>query len=222
MLIKKHLKYQLLNLFYHLKSIHILAFIPFAGVNIILPLAYFIIYSLYPNPEKFLMSIQPLTFAIVPLFSGWSSLFILREYIEGNGNELLFSYTNRIKYVDALLPFILYLISLSLVLVPLMILFPDSRLMCLWLYIICLFTFSFTYGILFISKSVTITLMCCLLYHFLNISLSFMQPVFILYGSAPGDVFNQEFQVVYLPMIIASVIFTALGIFFNYRYTNYN
>lgn len=166
-------------------------------------------------------SIRTCAMAFIPLCSNWWSIFVLREYVEADGNELLFMLGSKIKYGDVFLLFLLYLINVCIFLVIYVITFPCLKLMALWLVIICWFLFSVSYCFIFLSGSATITFAIGLIYIFINTIFAWQEPMLLFYGSAKGYVFAGEFKWVYFPMIIVGGICTALGILANRRYQKY-
>ena len=82
----------------HLKSIRFLAFVPFIAVNIIYPLLVYNAYLAFGiDSPLFLSAIISNACAVFPFFSVWSVIFVLREYAESDGNELLYAIKHKCK-----------------------------------------------------------------------------------------------------------------------------
>lgn len=207
---------------YHLRSIHRLAIVPFIALNVVLVAVNLMSYVRYGSGYRLEEDIRKYAMVFMPMFSNWWSIFTLREYIEADGNEILFIQSNKIKYSDILILFLLYLLNVSVFLLTYTLLYPQLKLMSIWMIITCWFIFSLTYFLVFFSKSITVTLMCSILYNIINIGFLWKEPTFLLYGSAEGYAFMPEFTHVYFPMLIVGILATIAGIILNYRFTKYN
>lgn len=208
--------------FYSLKNMRILAVIPFIALNLVLTAINITGYMRYGNGYQLEEDIRKYAIIFMPLFSNWWPIFAMREYIESDGNELLFIQSNKIKYIDFLTLFLIYLVDISIFLAVYILVYPQLKLVSIWILIICSFIFSITYFLVFFTKSITVTLMCTLLYHIINIGRAWREPVPLIYGSAQGYAFIPEFVHVYFPMLIIGALATAGGIILNYRFIKYN
>ena len=212
----RHRKY-LNRTFFQLKSIGLWAFVPFATFSVLFPALLLLSTKNAINP---LESARNLSMILLPPMTVWLPVFVWREFIESDGNELLFLYGRRIKLWDGLRLWVLALINLALVQVFSLHFFPELALLSLWMLLTSLFYFALAYFISFTAKSTAITLMACLLYHFANLAFPAEHPTPLLFYSAGGYAF-EEFWVTYLPMCVLSALFLALGVVMNRRMVKY-
>ena len=63
------------------------------------------------HPDEYLSYIIMLGMLIIPVSSIMWGLFILKENVEGKGNELLYIGNNKIKLLDFLIPFVLFFLT---------------------------------------------------------------------------------------------------------------
>lgn len=221
MRIKRNIELYFLRTFYHLKSLRFIALIPVAVINLLLPL---LLYKDYHAAESDLFKYSLTTYAsvFVPLFSSWWSMFILKEYLEADGNELLFTQKGKIKFIDVFLPFLLYIFNISIWFAVCVKRCPDLKLFFLWMYIACFFVFATAYFIAFLSKSMTATFLTVLIYTLVNYVVPFQKPTPFFYNSSLGFEFEAEFYPTYLPMLIGSVLFILVGIILNKHFSKFN
>ena len=63
------------------------------------------------HPDEYLSYIIMLGMLIIPVSSIMWGLFILKENVEGKGNELLYIGNNKIKLLDFLVPYVLFFLT---------------------------------------------------------------------------------------------------------------
>ena len=100
---------------FELKSLRLLFIAPLIFVHLFLPLASYMLSR--KHPDEYLSYIIMLGMLIIPVSSIMWGLFILKENVEGKGNELLYIGNNKIKLLDFLIPFVLFCLIDLLVLV---------------------------------------------------------------------------------------------------------
>lgn len=204
-----------------LKSIKNLFFFPLVIVHIFLPL---ISYIMSMNQdisffEYFIIFSQMLT----PISSVMWTMFILIECIDGKGNELLFVANNRNKLFDCLTVFGLFFITI--VIQFLLYSFFEKAMLAeiLRLFFICLLFFGVTYFLVFLTKSIALTLMGLIIYIIVNVivdghdeKVSFIK--YINFDYYDKELFiNQS-----LPMLGISIVFIIIGFILNKKYCKYN
>lgn len=222
MRVEKYMKIIIQRAFFHLKQLSVLAVIPFIFINAVLPVVCGCIYIKYyeSNPSLAIQKIGENMMLFIPLFSPWLSIFAAKEYLEGEGNELLFI-KQKYKYGDLLLPFLLCFVDIFVLVSVISSIFPSLRLLSVWILIVCVFMFNFSYLIMFAFSSVTAAIMVHLLYFVANLSLSAKVNIFPIYFSSLGYDFSSEFKLVYLPMIIATIICFISGSVCNMEKSKY-
>uniref|UniRef100_UPI003FF04525 hypothetical protein n=1 Tax=Candidatus Fimivicinus sp. TaxID=3056640 RepID=UPI003FF04525 len=86
---KRNLKFLLLRLFYHLRGLKAMFWVPMVGMNVLLPLLNYRSFlkagadelALLPQEFHRLMAVT------APVLCVWWVLFVLREYVEPDGAE---------------------------------------------------------------------------------------------------------------------------------------
>lgn len=208
------------RLFLHFKNIKAMFFVPLVMSNVLVPaVAYFSYNSEYLD---FYMTVMQASFILIPLSSCIWSLFVLREYVEGKGNELLYVGRNKVKLLDCLIPFLLF--SVTIIIQYLFYIQIDNifKFEFIRIFIICLFFFSLTYLFAFLTKSVSLTLMILIGYTIINIMFGLdTSNVFIFYYNlerfTKAIFFNQS-----LPMLITSLVVIGFGVIINKRISKFN
>ncbi len=171
--------------------------------------------------EEALTELLRIDLMLMPFLSVWSSLFILKEYIEAAGNELLFVYPPRCKLLDPLLAFFGCLLIISCFFIGYMPFFPNMHIEWLRMLFLCVFYFGSMYCILFLSKSVTITLMMLLLYTLANLFFLTGEAHFPLYYNY-HPITLAQLRHIYLPFLITGCVFTGVGVIRNLKTQRYN
>lgn len=201
------------RLFLNLKIISYHAFIPFVFLYILIPILNYFEFKKYGVGEELYINILEYTQMLVPFLSVWIILFVFREYLESNGNEVLFIYNNKIKLIDMFLLFLFFIINLFVIYVFYIILFHNMFIEFAKMLCICFFYFGVTYSLLFATKSIPVTLMVLLIY-----------TLYTLFYRIPNSIFNYySTQAVsvelliskYIPLFIFGIGFTGLGVALN-------
>ncbi len=209
------------RIYLHLKNIKYLLFFALISVHIFLPIISIISY----NSENldFYMTVIEYSLVVIPISSVLCSLFILREYIEGKGNELLYCANNKIKFLDCFVPFLFFYLSIIFQFVIYVVIDSSFKFEVIRLFIICLFYFSLTYFIVFLTKSVSLTLMVLIGYTIINILIDGKDSIigFIFYFNIrPYDMSIFIYQSI--PMIILSFVFIFVALILNKKNKHFN
>ena len=86
---RKQLIIFLERVYFLLKNIGHLSFVPIVLVNIIIPVLTYFAYNKYGFANEFYQHISELTQIFIPFSSIWCPILILKEFIDSNGNEIL-------------------------------------------------------------------------------------------------------------------------------------
>lgn len=203
--------------YWNLKSLKLLFWIPVIVVNLVLPALNYVCYRQNGVGAYMQVDIVEKALLLLPFLSVWWVIFVLREYVEADGSEVLYVCRSRIKLVDALCPFLLYLFNITLLYSVYIAIFPDvmpleyARMLC-----ICAFFFGLTYFLVYFTKSITITLLVNLVYYIVSELVPMRQPVFPVY-KVNGDVTPELFYKLYLPLLAAGVLLGTAGVLINRR-----
>lgn len=205
----------------HLKSIRFLAFVPFIAVNIIYPLLVYNAYLAFGiDSPLFLSAIISNACAVFPFFSVWSVIFVLREYAESDGNELLYAIKHKCKLGLSAAVFAVFMIN-GLLWFAGFACCVNSHLIYDFITVACacFMFFGFTYFLIYLTSSVVLTLMADLFYAF-GVIISNFGYSFIFFIS--GDLLNCKiFMEICLPQLIAGTVFIVSGIVLNKKYVRF-
>lgn len=197
------------------KNLRLLFWLPLLVVNVVLPALNFICYRANGVGDYLLVDINEKALLLLPFLSIWWTLFILQEYVEADGCETLYVCRRRLKLAEALCPFLLYLLNITLLYGVYIAVFPKqmpmeyARMLC-----ICCFFFGLAYFLIYATKSITISLMVLLLYALGSALLVPQSPFFPLYkmqGSMRAELLWQF----YLPLLACGGALLWLGLLFN-------
>lgn len=106
------------------------------------------------SADRDLLFIQVCDFTqyLIPMFSVWWILFVLREYVEGEGNELLYVNRYKLKFFDILALFVFYLLCVGVLYLLFSIFVPHMYLEYIRIFCVCVFYFGFVYFFYFYNK----------------------------------------------------------------------
>lgn len=170
MCFKEHITLYFYRMIYHLKSIGLLFFVPLVIIDILIPTLNIMEYSKYGIGEELYIHILQYSQWFFPFFSAWWVLFVLREYIESDGNELLYVHADRCKLKDILCLFVLYIFNIAILFSIYATLFPNMKYEFLKILSVCIFYLGITYFFTYLTKSITITLLILIFFTLANIT----------------------------------------------------
>lgn len=203
---KQNLKYLFYRIKCRIKSLQLLTLISSFSLNIIMP-----VFSIYTylstnyignNEEK----IKLCMFIVLPIMSIWWTMLSMKEYIEGQGFEVIYVYSKKTLIFENLMLYFIESGNRITLYIILNILFSELKLFFVCVEIICFFYFCLMNFVFFRSNSLLHTFMTLLIYSIINILYKSNSPISFFYSSALGNDFHNEFFVVYLPMLICGTI----------------
>ncbi len=201
------------RLFYHFKCLGFSFFVPLIIVNIVIPTLNILVFLKSGITEELYTNILQYTQWLLPFFSVWWVLFVLREYIEPQGNELLYVCKNKCKLTDSIYIFITYIMNIFLLYFAYFLLFSNMRYEFIKILSVCIFYFGLTYFFCFLTKSITLTLMLTILYTLCSIIFS-SRLTFPLYYSLE-IITLPIFIANYLPLCLIGILLLSLGAVLN-------
>lgn len=214
MRVKKHMKLYTIRVYYHLKSIGLLFFVPLIFIDILIPLLNVLEYSKYGVGEELYINILQYSQWFMPLFSVWWIIFVLREYLESDGNELLYVHSNRCKLNDVLCIFFVYILNIAIIFTIYTALFPNMKYEFIKILSISILYLGIVYSFAYFTKSITITLMAILLYTLASIIFSANILVFPLYFTLKRITPSLYFDS-YFPLAITGILLLVIGVVLN-------
>ena len=208
---------------FYFKNIKSLFWVPVVLLLIVMPVVVGALYNAMADQESIaLQNILTIFQQIIPLFSTWWLVFILREYIDGDGAEILYTYESvyRSKLGVVLLTLACYLLVLAADYLLLSVLYLKWAGL-IWIdfvkmSIICLFFNSFVYLIMYLLRSTTAGIICSILYYF-AVSLTgqmgnpFVSVYFEYGGNQLGFVSASDLGSHYLVVLLLSFALLALA-----------
>ena len=98
------------RVFLQLKGLRVFASVPPIVLFVVLPALFIPVLEIFgPSEDTYRILLQCIQ-TIMPFFSIWWIILISREYIENDGNELLFTFKPKTLWREYLIVFIFYLI----------------------------------------------------------------------------------------------------------------
>lgn len=207
------------RLYLHLKNMGGLVWVPVAVLDLLYPTLIYLSYRSIGLDEYLMMSIQNISYTYLPFFSVWYVIFALHEYIESDGNELLYVCKQKIRFADVAVLFVLYMINVTLYFVFFSFIFEGIWLAWLMLLCVCFMYFGMAYLLLYASGSVTMSIMVLLIYTLIAVIGSADTENFLLYVISYSNV--QAFVSMSVPQIVVGGVCCLIGIGMNRKYRKF-
>lgn len=205
----------------YLKNMGALGWVPPVVINGLIP-AVLVTGSLHYGPgseELDVLAMQTVQ-TLMPLFSIWWSLFLLRDYVEADGRELLHIAVRKRALREAVKPFLLAMADILLVLGLGSFLAPVLIFEVVRILPACIFLFGLSYCLVYLLRSISMALFGVILYTLVNWFAPANISVFPLYMSndplEPGQLLT-----LCLPLIAAGFALTLLGVLCNRKFFDY-
>lgn len=208
------------RLFLYFKNMKWMTFIPLIMADVLVPVVAYFSYII--EDIDFFTFVMLSSYILIPLSSCIWSLFILKECIEGKGNELLYVGKNKLKLLDCLIPFLLFFVTIIIQFAFYISVDEAFKFGIIKLFLVSLFYFSLTYFFAYLTNSVPMTLMVLIIYDVLNCILGIeIKNVFLLYCNLKP--FSQtDIYINLLPMFLLSLALILAGAFLNKRISKFN
>lgn len=217
---ERNITKQIHYIMYQLKGLRFLFFVPFVLIYVVIPLICVPKYFSVGIGEELYRTILEFTQMLIPVMSVWWLIFVFREYIESEGNEILFLYSKRIKLSDATILFFFYVVTILPFYILSCFLFQNFIFELIKMVMICVFYFGLSYLLIFLSSSTAITWMTIFLYTVANSVFYKDQAIFPLYYSLDAVSIYSCLEF-YLPLMLLGLLFLFLGVYVNKRWRNY-
>lgn len=205
----------------YLKNMGVLGWVPLAVINIFIPAVLVAGYLHYGSGsvELDVLAMQ-VTQALMPLFSVWWSLFLLRDYVESDGRELLHIAVQKRELREAVKPFLLVAANILMVLVLGSLLTPVLLFEVIRILSVCVFLFGLSYCLVYLFRSISMAFFGVVLYTLINWFAPVDTPVFPLYMSN-DPLEARQFLTVCFPLIVAGFALMLLGVLCNRKFFDY-
>lgn len=161
------------------------AIVPVVIVLVVLPVLTLIAATnpsnMKDNASMLRLEITILSYLFLPFFAAWWPIFALKNYIEGDGRELLWVFQSSSIFFDAAVLIFLYQLLTTLYFLVLHILLKEMLFLLLRLLIINFFVAALALVSIKVLRSTALSFMLILLYIFVNYMLSGNVGTFPLY-----------------------------------------
>ncbi len=205
---------------FYFKNIKSLFWVPIVLLFILIPVVIGTLYNTMAEQEAAALQQMLRIFQqVTPLFSTWWLVFILREYIDGDGAEILYTYEGVYRSKLGLVLFTLacYLALLAFDYAFLSVLYAKWT-SIIWvdyvkMGVVCLFFTGLTYLVMYLLRSTIAGMVCSILYYFaISLSGQMSNPFISVYfdygGGQTGFVSPMDLKTRYIPVLfLAAALF---------------
>lgn len=217
----KYLKRSIRRTYYEVKNACAVFFLCVAVINVLVPLIVLMSWRENGTSQMLYHDIMQYTQMFLPLFSVLCVPFVLREFVEADGNELLYVCKNRLNFSDAVMIYALFMADVAAVYALFNRLQPGLwdewlRLMCA-----CLFYFGAAYFLVFLTRGVTVTLLVLVGYTIANILIrtdTVRYPLYYIWNTDKTPSMTQ----LYLPLALTGLALLAAGVVLNWKKLRFN
>ena len=145
----------------------------------------------------------------------WWIVLPMQNYLEDDGCETLFVCKNKVKLADFIIVFLIFYINVAILFLTYSFFADGIPLVFLALFMTSMFLFGLSYCMVFLTKSITITLMTDIIYLLLSVFISSTKNVFPLYIARSDGYTKQTVLSLHLPLAIFGILLTLVGVYFN-------
>lgn len=223
MSVERNIKFLFKRAFYNLRSIKFMFWLPVLVLNVFIPIINYIDYKKYASTlplKEFEGILQYYIFLLVPFLCVWWVIFILREYVETDGCEILYVCRARNKFPEVFVAFALFMADVSLLYIGYMKIVPDMKYSYFAILCTCMFVFGITYFLMFATKMTAISLMVNLIYVIAGKMFVKQKMIFPLYFS-PNPIREKQVLEFYLPLALVGCLFVFFGYLCNRKKSIY-
>lgn len=160
MLFKRHMTLT----FIELKATGKAEFVPPVGLFIVLPAIFVMNYLSMRDVLALASVMEVIADILVPLLSVWWVLMVLREYIESDGNEILYVYAGKTQVGTVVTLLALYIVCAAVLMFGCALIYPLMALEFFEVALNCILYVGVSYFLVFLTRSVAITFIPPLLY----------------------------------------------------------
>lgn len=214
---KKYIKSSAVRIFLHLKNLGISFFVPLIIMDVVIPILNYLVYAHYGIGDRLYTSILQYSLWFMPLASVWWPIFTMRDYIEGDGSELLYVNQNSSRLLDTAYLFIISLLNILIIFAVYTRSMPHMKYEFLRVLCVCILYFGIVYAVGFLTKSTTLTILLSVLYALVSLYLEKGKDTNILIYVSTETLTEKVFVSDYLPLAAIGLGLAILGVFLNRR-----
>ncbi len=207
-------------LYLSFKNLKIYYFIPLFFLYIFLPVLNFGMVSMSGNIENSYILVFREAEKYIPLLSFWWITLIFKEYISGDGNEVLYCIDSSGKVKLSLIApiFLWYIIHVGVLFLGYSIFWDNVLLEFIKTVLQCFFFVSLGYMLMYISESPIISFMLLLIYELLTIFINSDIANYISIFENGNRITMNAIATKYLGFLLLSIAFLVIGVYKNKRF----
>jgi len=199
---------------YFLKSINKLWLIPILVINVIVPLASYLLYI--SLGEGAVIYILDIIYLFLPVSSVWTSIFVSEVFFSEKAKDILFFYPNKKRVLISVLFYFFSALNEAIIVMLLFYVLSDWFGTAIKIICISVFFYGLSMLVLRMSKSTAMSLLITLLYSLVN---EFSYSNFILIYKTFGDLTMNNFLLQYLPLSLIGILLAVIAFSkFNIKY----
>lgn len=208
---RKNLTLHFQRIILMLKSTKALFFVPVVITNVFIPFLNFVSYRANGISDELYNNIIQFSQIFIPFLSVWWVVFILRDFIDSDGNEMLYVNKKWSLLLDFIAIFFVYIIDVIILYIFYIGFFPNMKYELIKLLSICIFYFGLMFFASRLTNSITITLFILTFYLMANVMIYGLEGVFPLYYTIRAA--NRQMLLCNsLPLGFTGVILFILGV----------
>lgn len=207
-------------IYFSMKNLKTYYFIPLIFLYILIPILDFGLVNMTGNIENAYVTIFRESEKYIPILSLWWTTFIFKEYIDEDGNEILYCVepSGKLKIHHVALIFIWYIMHVSILFLVYGLFWDNVLLEFLKTVIQCFFFTSLLYMLIYTLKSTIISFMVILIYELLSL---FINSEFINYINIFGTGDRISLHTIttkYFIFFLVGILFLIVGMYKNKRF----
>lgn len=169
------------RIYFLLKNVGFLSFVPIVLVNIIIPFLTCVSYYTYGFSDEFYKQISELTQIFIPFSSIWCPALILKEFTDSKGNEILLIGTKKKSSFITLIMFLLFCCNVIIVYIFFYIVFSVPFIELVKILLVSIFYMGTVVLFAHITQNTSATILLLVLYTLSNFIFYKFQGVFPFY-----------------------------------------
>ncbi|MEA4825948.1 MAG: ABC transporter permease [Clostridium sp.] len=207
-------------IYFSLKNLNIYYFVPLIVLYVFIPILNIGMINMSKNIENAYTIIFREAEKYIPITSLWWITFIFKEYIEGDGNELLYCIedSGKVKVHHIVLIFTWYIMHVSILFLVYSLFWDNVFLEFIKTVIQCFFFTSLLYLLIYTLKSTTISFMLLLIYELLATFMNFKCINYISIFENGMKVSLETIITKYSIFLLLGILFLIIGIYKNKRF----
>ena len=217
MCVKGHLNSNFLRLYYHSKNMGKLFLIPVFVFIVLIPMLNYMQYLLNGIGEELYLNVIRYGQWLMPFFSVYHTIFVMREFVESKGYELFHTLEKRLLFVDILGIFGVNLLLVSVLFFGYAFILPNMFLEYIRILTSCFLFFSMAYGITYLFKSATPTILILIVYWLATIIIVKDEAVLFLFYNLEMMSWQLFFSH-YLILILIGCLLLVIGYYKGSKY----